>query len=144
MHNNCFYCSKDNRLHDLMIEVWCFPHSTLYLSKDQTHPGRSIITLNDHQTELFHLDEPLRQQFMEDVSRSASAINHCFSPDKINYAIYGDLVSHLHVHLVPKYKNGIDWGKAFNNNPDRLKKLSSDEYKASIDKLKTYIKTLTE
>lgn len=138
MHKDCFYCNKDEQLDALMIKVWSFPNSTLYLSKDQTNPGRCIIALNDHKTELFHLEQPLRQHFMEDVSKCANAISQAFSPDKINYAIYGDLVSHLHFHLVPKYQEGADWGRAFNNNPDRLTTLSSVAYEAMIQKLKAY------
>jgi len=139
MPRDCFYCTEDEKLRALMIRVKSFPHSTLYLSKDQTHPGRCIIALNDHQTELFQLDETLRHHFMEDVSTCAHAISKAFSPEKINYAVYGDLVSHLHFHLVPKYKGGPDWGSAFTNQPDEPLILSSAEYQATIEKLTFFL-----
>ncbi|KZE76153.1 histidine triad (HIT) protein [Paenibacillus elgii] len=140
MPKDCFYCTKDAKLDALMIELSRFPASTLYLSKDQTNPGRCIIALNDHQTELFYLEPSIRQQFMEDVSKCAYAIQQAFSPDKMNYAIYGDLVSHLHVHLVPKYKTGNDWGRAFNNNTDNINMLSTAAYLSLIERIKVYLK----
>jgi diadenosine tetraphosphate (Ap4A) HIT family hydrolase len=55
-----------------------------------------------------------------------------FSPDKINYAIFGDLYPHLHMHLVPKYKGGPEWGGPFvldlfkdrRMSPEELEKLA--------------------
>ena len=43
---------------------------------------------------------------------------------KINYAIYGDLVSHFHVHVVPKQRDGLQWGGPFT---DTLPKVTLGE-----------------
>ena len=50
---------------------------------------------------------------MKEVSDVAQVLKSVTKADKMNYAIYGDLVSHVHVHLVPKYRNGSEWGRAF-------------------------------
>ncbi len=132
----CFYCVQDKEMHSLMIEIAQLRTSTLYLNRDQTHRGRCIIAFNKHIEELYHLSEDQRRQFMEDVAEAAQIINTTFKPDKINYAIYGDLVSHLHFHLVPKYKGAPEWGEAFINSPACRRTLTDSEYERILIDIK--------
>ncbi|RSL32194.1 HIT family protein [Salibacterium salarium] len=118
-----------------MINIKSMKTSTLYLLRDQTHVGRCVLSLDSHKTELFQLTEEEKIMFMEDVSRASEMIYTAFYPDKINYAIYGDVVSHLHYHLVPKYTGGVDWGEAFDNSPDHKTFLSNDEYRKIMEKI---------
>lgn len=136
----CFYCEKDQRLKDLMLEIEELQISSFYLNKDQTHPGRSILAFHHHKKELFELTESELHRFTEDLSKGAKAIQEAFAPQKINYAIYGDIVSHLHVHLVPKYEHGPNWGEAFVNSPLRPKRLQDAEYMECIEKIKKHLK----
>lgn len=120
-----------------MIEIAKLKVSTLYLNKDQTHRGRCIIALDKHVNELFHLNKLELHQFMDDVSRAAEIIQTTFKSNKINYAIYGDLVSHLHFHLVPKYEGALEWGEAFNNSPRTKHLLEDTEYRVIVSDLQT-------
>lgn len=122
-----------------MIKIADLNCSTLYLNRDQTHKGRCIVSLNEHKEELFDIDQKKLSCFVEDVARVASIIKTAFSPDKINYAIYGDLVSHIHFHIVPKYKIGPNWGEAFENDPEEKLYLSDIEYEEIIKKIKDQI-----
>ncbi|MGM7721669.1 HIT family protein [Metabacillus sp. Hm71] len=138
MHDlECFYCTKNQDLQNLMIEIAKLKVSTLYLNKDQTHKGRCIIALDKHVTELFYLNKIELLYFMDDVSRAAEIIQTTFKPNKINYAIYGDLVSHLHFHLVPKYEGSLEWGEAFNHSPSDKQILGDAEYRAMVSDLQT-------
>ncbi|MEH7436829.1 HIT family protein [Neobacillus drentensis] len=130
---DCFYCKKDEQLTNLMIEICKMPSSILYLNRDQTHKGRCIIAFHSHKRELFELSEIELTSFMKDVSIAAEAIQKVFQADKINYAIYGDLVSHLHFHLVPKYKGKTEWGEAFVNSPESKVLLNNSENKQRIE-----------
>ena len=58
-----------------------------------------------------------------------------FHPDKINYGSYADTGCHLHVHLVPKYKDQFEWNTTFEMNPQRIF-LSDEEYADMIEKIK--------
>ncbi len=130
---DCFYCTKDSQLQSRMIEIKSLQASTVYLNRDQAHKGRCIVAFHEHVTELFHLSKQDLHSFMEDISTVGKAIDAAFQPDKINYAIYGDLVSHLHFHLVPKYKEGKNWGEAFDNSPSTSPSpLSEKEYQEII------------
>lgn len=138
MQQECIYCSRDERLDKLMIEICELSVSTLYLFKEQTYFGRCLIALNEHQREVFHLKPEVRANLMEDIARVASAIEKAFLPDKINYGAYGDTMPHVHFHIVPKYKDGENWGKTFDMNPNRTY-YSDEQYQAMIEKLMKYL-----
>jgi diadenosine tetraphosphate (Ap4A) HIT family hydrolase len=94
-------------------------------------PNASI----DHAVDFHELSEEKRNAFMRDVARAGNAITQAFSPDKINYGAYGDKISHLHFHVVPKYKDGIGFGGVFEMNPQKVT-LSDSEYKMIVEKIR--------
>jgi diadenosine tetraphosphate (Ap4A) HIT family hydrolase len=71
---DCQYCRKDQRLHDLMIEIGPMKVSTLYLFKEQTYRGRCVVAYRDHVNELFELSDSERDLFMQDVACAAKAM----------------------------------------------------------------------
>ena len=109
--------------------------SSLILFKEQSHPGRCIVAYKDHVSEIVNISDDERNAFFADVNRAAKAIHAAFHPDKLNYGAYGDTGCHLHVHLVPKYKDAYEWGGVFEMNPKK-KFLSAQEYSDMIEKIK--------
>lgn len=136
---DCQYCRKDQRLHDLMIEVAPLSASTLYLFREQTHRGRCIVAYRAHVNELFELPEAELNAFMHDVAVAAKAIHAAFGPKKINYGAYSDKLPHLHMHLVPKYEGGAAWGAPFEMMPANKKLLPEAEYLALIATLRAQL-----
>ena len=130
----CFYCEKDEQLSGMMIEVCKLSVSTVYLFREQSYRGRCNVVLNKHIGNLFDLSEAELSSFILDVSKTAKAIDKIFSPDKINYGAYADKMQHFHMHVVPKYEGGLDWGNVFVMNPQKIY-LTDDEYKEIICKL---------
>ena len=125
--NNCFYCENGEKLRSLMIEICELPYSKVYLNRDQKHKGRCIVALKDHKTEYFQMSPEENAGYFAEVSKVAKAIFGLYHPDKINYATYGDGVPHVHVHIVPKYQGGLNWGSPFDDTlPKQL--LSDGEY----------------
>jgi diadenosine tetraphosphate (Ap4A) HIT family hydrolase len=133
---DCFYCRKDQRLHDLMIEIAPLSASTLYLFKEQTHPGRCVVAYRGHVNELFELPDAELALFTKDVARAAKAIKIAFGATKINYGAFSDRLPHLHFHLVPKYKDGPSFGTTFEMMPANKKLLSDAEYADTIKAIK--------
>ena len=80
-----------------------------------------------------------RAAFIEDVVTTANAIHKVFHPDKVNYGMYGDTGHHLHMHLVPKYKDEFEWGGTFAMDPN-LKKLDEAQCEEVAAKLRAAIK----
>ena len=112
--------------------------SQLILFKEQSKPGRCIVAYKEHVSEIVNISEEQRNRFFADVNRAAIAIHKAFAPDKLNYGAYGDTGCHLHMHLVPKYKDGDEWGGVFQMNPDKVY-LTEDEYMEMIEKIKSYL-----
>jgi ATP adenylyltransferase len=125
---DCFYCTKDERLQELMTEICRLNQSTVYLFKDQTFRGRCVVAYRDHYTELFQLPPADFHEYMDEVARVAKVIYDTMGPQKISYAIFGDLVSHIHFHLVPKYTDGPLWGEFFCSRPLPVKTLPETEF----------------
>lgn len=121
---DCFYCTKDERQQALMTPLAELEWSDIYLFKDQKHKGRCIVALKGHCDEIWQLSEEQRSGFFGEVSLVAEAMARYTKADKVNYAIYGDIVSHFHVHLVPKLKDGLQWGGPFT---DTLPKVILEE-----------------
>ena len=132
---NCGYCMRGELLDAFGIYICDLSVSTLILFKEQSHPGRCIVAYKDHVSEIVNISDEDRNAFFADVDRAAKAIHAVFKPDKLNYGMYGDTGCHLHMHLVPKYKDGFEWGGAFQMNPG-LKKLTDAEYADMIEKIK--------
>ena len=109
--------------------------SSLILFKEQSHPGRCIVAYKDHVSEIVNISDEERNAFFADVTRAANAIHAAFHPDKVNYGAYGDTGFHLHMHLVPKYKDEYEWGGVFEMNPGRTY-LSDEAYAEMIEKIK--------
>lgn len=112
--------------------------SSLVLFKEQSKMGRFIVAYKDHVGEIVDLNDDERNAFMSDVAKVAKAIHSAFSPDKINYGAYGDTGNHLHIHLVPKYKDGDEWGSIFQMNPEKTF-LTDEGYLELIEKIKAYL-----
>ncbi|MBQ3395123.1 MAG: HIT family protein [Synergistaceae bacterium] len=133
--NNCGYCMRGDLLEQFGIYICDLSVSSLILFKEQSHMGRCIVAYKDHVSEIVNISDEERKAFIEDVNRAAKAIHAVFHPDKLNYGAYGDTGCHLHVHLVPKYKDGFEWGGTFEMNPKK-KFLSEQEYAEMIEKIK--------
>ena len=132
---NCAYCMRGGLLDKFGIYVCDLSVSTLILFKEQSHPGRCIVAYKDHVSEIVDISDAERDAFFADVNRAAKAIHAAFHPDKLNYGAYGDTGCHLHMHLVPKYKDGYEWGGVFEMNPGKTL-LTDAEYAEMIEKLK--------
>lgn len=133
--SDCLYCSHLPILDELMIKICDLEVSQLFLFKEQSYKGRCNVVYNKHGVEFFELDEEERNAFMRDVAKVGKAINEAFHPDKINYGAYSDTLTHLHMHIAPKYKNGYSFGGVFEMNPKKVY-LTDAEYAEMIEKIK--------
>lgn len=133
--NNCGYCVGGEPLEKFGIKICDLDVSQLILFKEQSHKGRCIVAYKDHVSEIVDISDEERNAFFADVNRAAKAIHKAFNPDKVNYGAYGDTGCHLHMHLVPKYKDGFEWGGVFEMNPQKVF-LSDAEYDELIKQIK--------
>lgn len=134
---DCMYCQADDeRRLKLMTPVAGLQVSTLHLYREQSYPGRCVLVYNEHVHKLTDLTPEEYAAFFQDVAKAAHALTELYHPDKINYLVLGDLCPHLHIHLVPKYQDGTDWGGIFQMMPEPQKYLTEAEEAAEIQKIR--------
>lgn len=132
---NCLYCMRNQTQKDLMIEICDLQVSTLFLFKEQSYHGRVLVAYKDHVNELFDLPVEEQHKFMEDVAHAAATVKKLFGATKMNMGAYADTLAHLHMHIVPKYKDGYGFNGTFEMNPKKTY-LSDEEYAEMIAKIK--------
>ena len=85
--------------------------STLYLFKNQTYRGHCVLILDlRHATRPDELSAEEWLQFCADLYGSETAITRTLDPDHINMAALGNLIPHLHWHIIPRYRHDPRWG----------------------------------
>ena len=109
------------------------------LNRDQFFPGYSFVVTKEHVTELFHLDRKARSTVIEEVATVAAALSRLFNPDKINYELLGNMVPHMHWHLVPRFRNDPLWPRPIWAEPHAEVILSPAEYAERIDLIRKAI-----
>ncbi len=132
---NCAYCAEGELLDAFGIKICELESSKVYLFKEQSHFGRVIVAHKKHVSELVELSQEELHLYFDEVAKVANVLHKLFQPEKINYGAYGDTGHHLHFHLVPKYKDGYEWGGVFAMNPGE-KYLTEEEYTELVEKIK--------
>ena len=132
---NCAYCVEGELLDSFGIKICELESSKVYLFKEQSHLGRVIVAHKKHVSELVELSQEELHLYFDEVAKVANVLHKLFQPEKVNYGAYGDTGHHLHFHLVPKYKDGYEWGGVFAMNPGE-KYLTEQEYAELVEKIK--------
>lgn len=70
---------------------------------DAYYPGFCRVILNRHVKEMTDLLEQERQRVMEVVFATEAAVRDVLQPDKINLASLGNMVPHVHWHVIPRF-----------------------------------------
>lgn len=108
---DCPFCQPRADDSPFWIKVATLRVSTLYLDRNQTYGGQCVLIFDARHLvglESLTLDE--FGSFTRDLHTSAQAIVAACQPDLMNYASLGNVVPHLHWHLVPRYKDDPRWG----------------------------------
>lgn len=111
--------------------------SRVILNPNQFFKGRTVVIAKQHATELFQLTAKARRQFVEEMTYVASVLDQTFKPDKMNYALLGNVVPHLHWHLIPRYTDDPDWGAPIDYKQRQT--LSDDEYAQRIKLIQNHL-----
>ena len=77
--------------------------STLSLYSDGRFPGRAILSLKEHFESLEELPPTLALDFLLDSQIAMGAIRRATGSPRVNYAVLGNAVAHVHAHLIPRY-----------------------------------------
>ena len=70
---------------------------------DADYPGFCRVILNAHVREMSDLPAADRARLMEVVFAVEQAVREVARPDKVNLASLGNVVPHLHWHVIPRF-----------------------------------------
>ena len=135
--DSCQMCTKWNTEPELRIAE--LKQCYVLLNRDQFFPGYTFVVAKEHVTELFHLDQEARATIIEEVASTAAALYKLFKPDKINYELLGNMVPHMHWHLVPRFRTDRLWPRPIWAEPHEEVVLSPAEYAERIELIKKAI-----
>jgi diadenosine tetraphosphate (Ap4A) HIT family hydrolase len=128
----CPLCGPPERL-----VVATLPSGRVELVNDGDFRGYCILVFHRHAVELYDLSPDERRQFIEDIARVAQAIAAECRPAKFNYEMLGNVVPHLHCHVVPRYPDDGYWGRPLWERPaEERTELARDEGEALAERLR--------
>ncbi len=131
---SCVMCTR--WMDEPELRIGEFEHCYAVLNRDQFFSGYTFLFTKSHATELFHLDPQVRGGIMEEVSRVAGALDRVFSPAKMNYELLGNMVPHIHWHLVPRFREDPLWPRPIWSEPHAEKHLTGEEVRQRIGKIR--------
>ena len=73
------------------------------LVDDALYPGFCRVIWHDHVKEVTDLNELDRMLMMDVLWQVEQVMREVMQPEKINLASFGNMVPHLHWHLIPRY-----------------------------------------
>ncbi len=72
---------------------------------DPVYPGTTRVVLNRHVAEMTDLGEADQQRVMRAVLCVERVMRDMLGPDKVNLAALGNMVAHLHWHVIPRWRD---------------------------------------
>lgn len=83
--------------------LWQSAECRIIRVDDPYYPGFCRVIWNEHVREMTDLDLSARERLMRVVYAVETVVRQLFSPDKINLASFGNVVPHLHWHIIPRW-----------------------------------------
>lgn len=110
--------------------------SRLRLAANQYVVGYCVLLCHRHVREPYELSRHERSLFFEDMTRVSQALVTVFEPLKMNITVLGNLVPHLHAHLMPRYYGDPAPNRPIDPNAGQVL-LTADEYQERVDLIRS-------
>ena len=115
--------------------LWQDELCRVVLVDDHDYPGFCRVILNRHVREMTDLDEKARQRLMQVVFAVEQTLRQLMRPAKINLASFGNMVAHLHWHVIPRFADdkhfpGSVWSQA--RRPGAARSLDRDALRRGL------------
>lgn len=98
MNTPCELCQQNGGELIISTTQW-----RVVLVDDANYPGFCRVIWNDHVREMTDLSDADRAECMRVVWAVESIVRNIMQPEKINLASLGNVVPHLHWHVIPRY-----------------------------------------
>lgn len=85
--------------------LWSSPDCRVVRVDDPHYPGFCRVIWQSHVREMTDLPGTQRTELMRVVFAVEAAVRELFAPDKVNLASFGNMVPHLHWHVIPRWRD---------------------------------------
>lgn len=85
--------------------LWRGPLFRVIDARDADYPGFTRVIWHAHQAEMTQLSPAERDVLMRAVYAVEQTLIDVFAPDKINLASLGNMVPHVHWHVIPRWRD---------------------------------------
>jgi len=121
---NCVLCKDELKPEEGQL-IWRGDDARIILVNDPDLPGFCRVIWNRHVAEMTDLSYGEREHLMTLVFAVEEAIRHVMHPDKVNIAALGNMVPHIHWHVIPRYQDdafypGSAWSKRVQETPEAI------------------------
>jgi len=99
MKPDCPLCRQDGG-----AVLWRGPRLRVVEVGDADYPGYTRVIWREHVAEMTDLDAAARAELMEAVWTVERVQREVLGPDKVNLASLGNMVPHLHWHVIPRWR----------------------------------------
>jgi diadenosine tetraphosphate (Ap4A) HIT family hydrolase len=118
---NCALCKDELKPEEGQL-IWRGDDCRIVLVNDPDLPGFCRVIWNQHVAEMTDLTYGEREHLMTLVFAVEEAVRHVMHPDKMNVAALGNMVPHIHWHVIPRFKDdaffpGSIWSNKINKTP---------------------------
>lgn len=123
MTSGCVFCDGEGG-----VRLWRDERCRVVLA-DEPFPGFCRVIWNAHVAEMTDLARSDRAHLMDVVFAVEAALRERLAPAKVNLASLGNLVPHVHWHVIPRYRDDSHfpqpvWGAK--QRPGRARPLAPD------------------
>ena len=98
--DGCELCRSDGG-----AVIWRDEFCRVVVVDDPDYAGFCRVILARHAREMTDLAPEERQRLMRVVLEVESVLRDALAPDKINLASFGNVVPHLHWHVIPRFRD---------------------------------------
>ena len=110
----CPFCAGDGG-----EVVWRDPVLRVVLAAEAGYPGFARVIWHAHVAEMSDLPQAAREHVMRAVFAVETAQRTVMSPHKVNVASLGNMVPHVHWHVIPRYRDDIHFPGSVWSAPQR-------------------------
>ena len=123
--------------------VWQNSEIRVVLVNEPMLPGFCRVVWQQHVAEMTDLFPHQRQIIMHVVYVVEQAVREVMQPDKVNLATLGNMVPHLHWHVIPRYQDDIYFPGSVWSEPKNQPSLQTlEQHKALVPVLRLKLQEL--
>ena len=130
---NCVLCKDELKPEEGQL-IWRGDDCRIILVNEPELPGFCRVIWNQHVAEMTDFTYGEREHLMTLVFAVEEAVRDVMHPDKMNVAALGNMIPHIHWHVIPRYKDDAFFpGSVWSN---KINKTSAPALEARMQKAK--------